>query len=615
MPSFDLLVPSWLDLAGWAGVLFATLVFIGLGRLLSRGRATPEAALIAGWGAAVIVLTLWGVAAAVSLRLPATALAAIGLLAHGVPRLRLGKAEWQAIGRIAALALPLLAVMASARPSLPDTWLNLLPNAAYIYDHGFFPADTRPVAHSFIAGAPYNMQLAAFIAGLVTPGFPPNAMIGLNLILQLATALLLARLAAGDDRTVPSWTLAALGLLLATALNPGFVPRYHLSAYSEPAVTVTVAFAGWFAARALDRLDGGRDPRLDLWLLALTLAALVNIKQESIMLVVSLLIAAAILVLAVGIDKSRALVALGLAALPAIVLYGAWRWYVLDHFEVGELKNLPLAEWHFVELPQILWNMLRAAASRIFLFLCLTALIAVAAWRLSRREIDLGTRVAVMLAGTAIAYNAMLVFAYIAHFEGEMGIGAHSYFRYNTHLGLLFMVAVVALARSWNWPKLAQRLPRLVPAALIVLVLLDPFPFLRMLRFDLEVPSQRVWDLAHAAAAQIAPDEALMLILPGENGSVAPALEGVLRYTPPRRPDVALTVVTDPHAALAARADRRALLSCAPPGFDDVPAGTAALLARDASSWRAERVWPYAPVPPHARWSQVLAPAALCLGG
>jgi hypothetical protein len=209
----------------------------------------------------------------------------------------------------------------------------------------------------------------------------------------------------------------------------------------------------------------------------------------------------------------------------------------------------------------------------------------------------------------------MLVFAYIAHFEGEMGIGAHSYFRYNTHLGLLFMAAVVTLARSWNRRKLAKRSPRLVPAVLVLLVLLDPFPFLRMLRFDLEVPSLRVWDLAHEAAAEIAPNEALILILPGENGSVAPALEGVLRYTPPRRPDVALTVVTDPRTALAASADRRALLSCAPLGFDDVPAGTAALLARDASAWRAEHVWPYAPVPPHARWSQVLSPAVLCLGG
>jgi hypothetical protein len=339
IPSPGLFVPSWLDLASWAGVILAAIALIGFGRLLTVGRATPEAALIAGWGGAVMVLTLWGVATPANLRFPAAALAAIGVVAHVVPPFRLGKKEWQALARIAILALPLVAVMASARPSLPDTWLNLLPNAAYLYDHGFFPADARPPAHSFIAGAPYNLQLAALIAGLVTPGFPPSAMIELNLLLQLAAALLLARLAAGSQDALPSWSLSALGLLLVTALNPGFVPRYHLSAYSEPSVTVTLAFAGWFAASALDRVNSGRDARLDFWLLALALAALVNIKQESVMLVVSLLAAAGVLAATARAGKVSTLIALGLAAMPAALLYAVWRWYVLTHFELGELKT------------------------------------------------------------------------------------------------------------------------------------------------------------------------------------------------------------------------------------------------------------------------------------
>src|SRR4029077_12085190 len=113
-------------------------------------------------------------------------------------------------------------------------------------------------------GAPYNMQLASLLAGLVTPGFPPNAMIAFNIVLQLAAGLLLARLARGDDAAAPGWALTALGILLASALNPGFDPRYHLSAYSEASVTVALAFAGWHAARALDRAAGARDARTDL---------------------------------------------------------------------------------------------------------------------------------------------------------------------------------------------------------------------------------------------------------------------------------------------------------------------------------------------------------------
>jgi hypothetical protein len=218
------------------------------------------------------------------------------------------------------------------------------------------------------------------------------------------------------------------------------------------------------------------------------------------------------------------------------------------------------------------------------------------------------------LAGTAIVYNAALLFAYVAHFEGEMGIGAHSYFRYNTHLGLLLMAAIVLLLRPWFCSRPRGQWQRVAAVVLVLGVLLDPFPFLHMLRFDLEVPDLRVWTLAHEAAAQIAPDARLLLVLPGDTGSVAPAIEGVLRYTPPRRPDVELLVAPDLAAAVAVPDYHYALLSCAPSGMAGIAPGGAALLARAGSDWRPDKVWRYDPVPPHARWSQVLAPAALCLG-
>lgn len=615
MPPIDLFIPSLPDLAGWLGACFACLALIGFGRLLTLGRAVPEAALIGGWGGAALLLTCWGVATQASLRLPAVAIALLGLASLVVPRLRLRAVEWRAILRVIILALPLLAVMASARPSLPDTWLNLLPNAAYLHDHGFFPADARPPAHSFIAGAPYNMQLAAFVANLVVRGFSPAEMIDLNILFQLAAGLFLARLAIGRDDAVPSWGMTALGILLATALNPGFDPRYHLSAYSEPSVTVTVAFAGWFAARGLDRFAGGREARFDFWMLALMLAALINIKQESVMLAVGVLATAAALAWIGRGGRSRALIALGLAALPAALLYLVWRWYVLTHFQLGELKNLPLSAWHVFELPQILWAMLRAASGKGVYFVSLSAIVAIGLWRIASRRDDLATRLAAMLAGTTIVYNAALVFAYVAHFEGQMGLGAHSYFRYNTHLGLLLMASVVLLVRGWNWRLPDRRWGKAVPALLVALVLLDPFPFLHRLRFDLEVPNLRVLQLAHEAAPRLAAAERLVLVLPGDNGSVRPALEAALRFTPPRRPNLSLGVAGDLRSAFAMTRYDHALLSCLPASKGGAAQGSAALLKRTESGWKTQAVWPYAPVPSHARWSQVLAPAALCLGG
>ena len=607
MPPLGLFVPSWLDIAGWGGVIFAAFALMGVGRLLSLGRASPESALVAGWGGAALLLTLWGAATPMTLRIPAIMLAIAGFAGMLAPGSRLSASHWRALGRIVTLALPLFVAMASARPSLPDTWLNLLPNAAYIYDHGFFPADARPDAHSFIAAAPYNMQLAAFMAGLVTPGFPPAAMIDFNLLFLLAAGLLLARLASGcDENLAPPWRFTALGLLLATLLNPGFDVRYQLSGYSETSVMVTVAFAGWFAARALDRIVVRRGATLDLWLMALTLAALVNIKQESISLVVGILVAAAVVALASREAARRSLLCVALAAVPALLLYLVWRWYVLSHFTLGELKPLPFEQWHVLELPLIVWNMLRAVFQHVLLFTVTTVVVGVALVRFWRHELDLSTRLAAMLAGIAVVYNAALLFAYVAHFEGEMGISAHSYYRYNTHLGLLLIASIVLLVRERDW-RFSATWRRVIPAMLILIVLLDPFPFLRQLRFDLEIPNLRAWQSAHEAAARIVDDEHVVLILPSDNGTVLPTIEGVLRYTPPRRPDVTL-VIEGTLPAGSVRTDfAHALEVC-------TTEGGGALLKRSPSGWDTEATWAYAPVPRGARWSQVLSPRALCVG-
>jgi hypothetical protein len=623
MAFLELLIPSWADLAAWMAVLIAALLFIGVGRLLSLGRAAPEVALVAGWGGACLILTSWGIVTAASLRWPAAAIAVAGFVGLVLPRLRLAGPAWRGVLRMGAVALPLLLVMASARPSLPDTFLNLLPNAAYLYNHASFPADARWPSHSFLPGAPYNMQLAAFVASLFTPGFPATAMIAINLVLQLAFALFLARLIErGDDSDtiLPSWGATALGLLLATLINPGFVPRFHFSAYSEASVTVTLAFAAWFAARALDRLAAQRAAATELTLFALTLVALVNIKQDSIALVAGLLVTALVLALWQGRGgRGQSLVALLLAAAPALLLYGAWRWYVLSHFAMGELKPLPFAQWQFVNIPLILRSMLKEMLEKGYFFALTALAVGGLIWRLRRRGLDGKARVAALFTGVLLVYNAALFMTYIGHFPGQMSVEAHSFFRYNTHLGLLLMLTLLLFARELaaerGW-ALRGALGRRAPVALVTVAIVCPLALASLLRFDLEVPQLRTWQLVALAKQGLGSESRLAVVLPGDNGSVTAMVEGLLRFVPPAYPDLDLRILTslapDTLSRLVADGYGLAVISCSAAGSADLPAGHAVLLRRGASGWHTAAQEAYPP-PRTRRWAHVLSEAPLCL--
>jgi len=623
MTFLELLIPTGADVAAWVGVLIAAALFIGLGRLLSLGRAAPEAALVAGWGGTCVILTAWGIVTAASLRWPAAAIAMAGFVGLVLPRFRMAGPAWSSVLRMGVIALPLLLVMASARPSLPDTFLNLLPNAAYLYDHASFPADARWPSHSFLPGAPYNMQLAAFVASLFTPAFPATAMIAINLILQLAFALFLARLIErGDDAAavLPSWGAAALGLLLATLINPGFVPRYHFSAYSEASVTVTLALAAWFAARALDRLVAQRAAAAELTLFALTLAALVNIKQDSVALVAGLLASALVLALLQGGEgRNRSLAALLLAAAPALVLYGAWRWYVLSHFAVGELKPLPFAQWQFANIPLILRSMLKEMLEKGYFFALTTLAVGGLVWRIRQRGLDVTTRVAASFTGVLLVYNAALFVTYIGHFPGQMSVEAHSFFRYNTHLGLLLMLTLLLLTRDIaaerGW-ALRGALGRGAPAALVTVAMVCPLALATLLRFDLEVPQLRAWQFVALAKEGLGSETRFAVVLPGDNGSVSAMVEGLLRFVPPAYPDLDLRILTslapDTLSRLVTDGYRLAAISCSAAGSADLPAGHAVLLRRGVRGWRTVAQAAYPPPRTH-HWAHVLSEAPLCL--
>lgn len=616
------LQPSWLQLGGLLGIFFAGAVLWLCGRVLAGGRGTPELQLLAGWGALCLVLTLWGVATQVSMRWPTLLFLLLAAVALAVPALRPRRDEALALLRILVLALPIWAIMVAAQPALPDTFTNFLPNAVYVFDHGFFPADDRSPSFATWPAFPYNQPLATYLATLFLPQYPPGALIHLNILLQIVTGLLFARMLrrrTADFAAAPSWSACAGGLLLVMALNPGFVPRIDFTAYAEPALSVGVCVVGFLAARILGGLVARDDAALhrDRVLLALSLVALVGIKQVGIVLAFGLMLGMLILVLADRrIERVRGLALIVAASLPALVLYAAWRWYVLTHFAFGrELELLPTSSWRFDILPQTLAHIFGAIAE-IPLYFSMIALIIAAAmgltWRQGLRE---STRLLLLVAMLFAVYNAFLIVIYVIHMGPGAGADAHSYFRYMTHLSLLAMLALVATAREFLLARPEAARParwRWLPACVVILALLVPLPFIKRLRFDTQLPQPLIWSLAHDIAGEIRDGDRLAVLLPGDNGSTSLMLRAALALTPPRRElDIydASAVPGGIEAGLEAAAQRgyrNAVLSCA------AADNAAQLLRYDGARWQVVKSWPYPPVPAKERWTTVLAAAPVC---
>ncbi len=583
-----------------------TLAFVLMGQRITG--AAPETALVAGWGACCLVLTAWATLLPLSLRLGFgmfAVLAATGPRGGGAPAGVRGGAGSRASGtpsglwRAVLLSAPLFLVLAPALPSQIDTWLNLLPNLAYLTDHAGLPKDGGPPSWSFLPAAPYNTQFVGFAIGLLTQSLVANALSLFNAVLLVAAGLRLARVLAPLPGQ-PTWWAIAAGLLLAIPLNPGFVPRVFLASYGEAPLAVTLMFAvvlgtDLFAAMRARAKVGGL-----LAALALVLAAMVEIKQSALGLLLPF--SATLLALglaAPGINRRLWTAAVGLASAPALALYLLWRWYVLRHFAVGELKMLPIAEWHLDLLPQIMAGIAWAIFQKATYFIAVGALL-YAAWREARRRPWQHAAIVLALgAGLVVGFNAFLLFTYVAHFPAVWAINAHSYFRYMSQLSLAIMLGLATWLRpaaaSWlaRWPAAWRKRAASGAVALVVLL---PLAGARLLRFDLDAPQPLLWDFAHRTAALVPDGARLALVVPRDgDDAVGSLLRGVLLFTPPRRPHMDFR--SELAATPAALEDARqagftwALVTCAPDGLAGLPAGEGGVLALRAGGWERVAVW------------------------
>jgi hypothetical protein len=600
------------DLAGIGAVVITWgigAVLLLIGTALCGRASSPEFRIGAGWGVLCVVLTGWGVFLPFSLRIPAVAVIGAAFMAQLLPGRRLMRADGVALARLLMVSLPLWAVMAGVRPSQVDTFLNLLPNADFLVDYGRLPTASLPPSYSFIPAAPYDTQFLAFLGSVASPDYPAAGMSLVNVMLRLVAGLAIARsLARGSG--IPQWGVIAIGMLLVTLLDPGFVPRFHFSAYGETGLAVTALLA---ACLFVEAREGRRH-----WVeLSLILAAMINTKQSGIGLVLAVAGAA----ITIGVLERRAQMQriageTVLCLIPAAALYVAWRYYAA-HAGVAELEPLPLAQWNWSLLPATFVGIAGSIAEKPVYFAAeLVSLVCLAIlWR--RQGWSQATRILAFNAADFVLYNCFLVVTYIAHFSPEMSVEAHSYFRYNTHLSLLLILALALAVREFLpdfWSS--RRFACGAAVAAIAVTVIAPVAFAERLRFDIEMPQPLVWDLTAQLKPYLKDRDRLAMLLPGDDGEIGELLTGYLASAPPRRRGLELKRYPTADAATLASAASEgydlALVSCTPGGLEGLPAGLAALLRHEPDGWHEVATWPYSAGLALSHWQRNRHWPALC---
>jgi hypothetical protein len=491
MSIIDYFMPTPGQGAGLLAVVATMTAFSLIGAALSGKGRLRAADAFAGWGAVSAVFILLGVFT----KIPFTWLAYGIWAAAAVSAVlvwRRGPADFGILWRAVVLALPLFALVSAMKASQWDEFSQWLPNAWYIYRNDGFPGGAAmPVSPSVFPAYPYGLPLVTYLVSVLRGSFVENggALTNLSLLL-LYTPVYLHMIGQGlkaDDGWAKTWGGAALGVLGVTVLSTTFVQKLVFTAYADSATAVILAVVGvlsWKILQVLAKEAEGGKATATAWQFSLASAVFLNLKQTNLVLLVLLL--GGVSLVALRDKKIRAADFFRLLpvmlALPA-VMYLAWRYHVSLYLQAGEFSLMPFANWRVPQAFEIFGRMLLIASRKGAYFIMMLVITAFAA-RAFIRVRDGFDRMALITGAVFTGYVLFLWLMYIAAFSGAEALRAASFWRYNTQLGLLgATTAAFGLARFWQRRQL--KLPRLLSALAVFLVLAIPLATSSSLRFDI----------------------------------------------------------------------------------------------------------------------------------
>ncbi|MBT4932512.1 MAG: hypothetical protein HOL66_00280 [Rhodospirillaceae bacterium] len=509
--------------------LFILLLLSALGAVLGGRRRILEADIFVGWGLLTVIFTLAAVFLSNPLGVLSWCFFAAGIacliyvLQSQQPLLPPGSI------RILIVLSPLLMITAAMEPSQWDEFSHWLSAPKSLFLSLDVPSDDNPpqgtaMLSAYPYGWPYLIYLGSRAAGIFLDGVGRIYNVVFLALFGLLALKIALRAAHDQEPGQLNWKMTGLAAFFILGMNPTFIQKIILTAYADTGTAVAVGISAYLLWMLLDaEAKGDREKATrTAWQAAFVAAALINIKQVNLILFLGLLIS---FLIAAWRDPeirlSRCLyLVIGISVLP-LFTYFVWRYHVGFNITTaigGEAHFNPFEQWRFALIPQIILQMLVVATKKAAFFIVMTIAVVLAIRAFFRPSGHYG-RLAIIGGGAFVSYNVFLLFTYVASFGERQALTAVSYWRYNTHLGMIATLLIAAWAGLlWKRWGLGTRVPEKVKWLPLLLVVAAPFLFAHKLRFDLEPNKPHYTAIAREIAATIPNEVPLVIVDPMGSG-------------------------------------------------------------------------------------------------